>query len=469
MTLRFYLVFSFAFVAHANATSLLHIGSQNPRYFTDDSGKVIYLAGLHERNNSQDSLNGLILDYSTYLAVLERNKHNFIRYWATDNSKRRDGAGNISSTITPLPYLRSGQGIAQDGLSKFDLTQFNQLYFNQLRSRVIDAGNRGIYVSIMLFNGWSVDCGSKNPGACAWVWSPYNSLNNINGIDGDINGDGEGMDIQELKIPAVTSLQEGYVRKVIDTVNDLDNVLYEICNECMGGTDNTNWQYYMINFIKSYEAGKPKQHPVGMTLQFPLSDDAALFSSPADWISPGEGNYVSDPIAADGRKVIIADTDHIDAFGVNINSAWVWKIFLRGSNPIVIDGNLNGFGFPAGSGYREAIGHTSGYAKRINLAAMTPSTSLCSTTYCLVNSGNEYLVYAPGGGWFSVNLQSGTYSYEWFNPTSGSVSTTGNYSAFCGNNSFFPPFLGDAVLYLKREALTALGGGSLELFCKTSE
>ena len=32
-------------------------------------------------------------------------------------------------------------------------------------------------------------------------------------------------------IPAITSLQEAYVRKVIDAVNDLDNVLYEICNE----------------------------------------------------------------------------------------------------------------------------------------------------------------------------------------------------------------------------------------------
>ena len=29
----------------------------------------------------------------------------------------------------------------------------------------------------------------------------------------------------------MTALQEAYVRKVIDTVNDLDNVLYEITNE----------------------------------------------------------------------------------------------------------------------------------------------------------------------------------------------------------------------------------------------
>ena len=34
-----------------------------------------------------------------------------------------------------------------------------------------------------------------------------------------------------MQVSAVTALQEAYIRKVIDTVNDLDNVLYEISNE----------------------------------------------------------------------------------------------------------------------------------------------------------------------------------------------------------------------------------------------
>jgi len=38
---------------------------------------------------------------------------------------------------------------------------------------------------------------------------------------------------------------------VIDTVNDLDNVLYEISNESDGNSE--AWQYHMINFVKSYE------------------------------------------------------------------------------------------------------------------------------------------------------------------------------------------------------------------------
>ena len=34
-----------------------------------------------------------------------------------------------------------------------------------------------------------------------------------------------------MLLPAVTPVQEAYVRKVLETLNSLDNVLYEIANE----------------------------------------------------------------------------------------------------------------------------------------------------------------------------------------------------------------------------------------------
>jgi Putative collagen-binding domain of a collagenase len=75
---------------------------------------------------------------------------------------------------------------------------------------------------------------------------------------------------------------------------------------------------------------------------------------------------------------------------------------------------------------------------------------VCSTTYCLVNPGHEYLVYQPNAGSFTVNIQSGTYAFEWFNPANGSVAGTGSIAASSGNRSFTPPFSGPAVLYLRK-------------------
>jgi hypothetical protein len=119
--------------------------------------------------------------------------------------------------------------------------------------------------------------------------------------------------------------------RMVDSVHDLDNVLFEIGNE--GDLTSVRWQYHFIRFIKDYEKGKQKQHPVGMTSVFNILDgswateDKALWDSSADWISPGASSYKEDPPAADGKKVVIADVDHI--WPAAPHAGWVWRCFLR--------------------------------------------------------------------------------------------------------------------------------------------
>ena len=248
----------------AAATGLLRVHPTNPRYFTDGSLKAIYMTGSHERNNFQRSTkpdNLSVFNYNNYLNLLDENKHNFIRLWVQENGG-----------WTPLPYARSGPGIANDGQPQFDLNHFNQAYFDELRARVIAARDRGIYVGVMLFQGWSIVNGSYGAGYVAWDFHPFHSKNNSNGINGDANGDGEGKEVHTLQIPPITNLQKAYVRKVIDTLNDLDNIIWEISNE--SPSESTAWQYEMIGFVKSYEAKKPKQHLVWMSAQYGDSNSA---------------------------------------------------------------------------------------------------------------------------------------------------------------------------------------------------
>ncbi len=154
--------------------------------------------------------------------------------------------------------------------------------------------------------------------------SPLLPGNNINGINGDVNGDSSGVEIHELADRKVLSIQEAYVKHVIDIVIKYDNVLYEISNE--NHPASTEWQYHMINFIKDYEKKMPWQHPAGMTFQYRGGSNKALFDSPADWISPNpEGGYRTDPPASTGSKVILTDTD---LAGVNSgNRKWSGKAF----------------------------------------------------------------------------------------------------------------------------------------------
>jgi hypothetical protein len=437
----------------------LRVCPGNPRYFTDGSGKAIYLTAAHTWDNLPDI--GLTdpppaFDFDGYLRFIAEHNYNYIRLWRWETPKdiEKDGIVRYSA---PHPWKRTGPGTAWDGKPKFDLTAFNEDYFARMRKRVERARDRGIYVSVMLFNGWELQFSN-------WTGHPFNAENNINGIDGDQDKDGRGTEIESWPPPAgVEKLEKAYVRKVIDTVNDLDNILYEISNE--SGPYSTDWQYDMIEFIKSYEAGKPKRHPVGMSFQYPRGSNSTLFDSPADWISPnsdsrtGKYNYRDNPPVGDGRKVVLTDTDHL--WGNGGDRPWVWKSFLRGLNPLYMDPYHDPPVWekllPDIEEVRRNLGYTRTYANKIDLTAMTPSLQLASTGYCLANPGSEYLVYQPGTGEFTVDLTAGKYLYEWFNPVAGHTAGEGSFIAAGGRKSFASPFQGDAVLYLKRISSGAQG------------
>jgi hypothetical protein len=278
--------------------------------------------------------------------------------------------------------------------------------------------------------------------------------NNVNGVNADLDGDGMGTEYHSLASPAVVDLQKAYVRKVIDTLNDLDNVLYEIANESI--PESRDWQYEMIRIVKQYQSKKPKQHPVVMSVYWPGDSTPALFASPADAVAPSR--YRDDPPAATGEKVVFADQDH-NGWN-NKDPRYVWKNFLRGNNVVLYDPDVIPFDWGRGEmrpddnsrePIRRAVKNTRAWAERINLAEMTPQGILSSTDYCLAKTGSEYLVYQPDSGEFSVSLKAGEYAYEWFDPSKGSGVESGSLVAAGGNHSFKPPVGGGAVLYLKAQ------------------
>jgi hypothetical protein len=444
------------------AAGPLRVHPTNPRYFTDGtkdpdgSLKAVYLTGSHTWNNQQEiegfrpgrspvPLTGKF-DFDRYLDFLDSYHHNFYRHWIFEFAK--DG----SITVEPHPWPRTGSGLARDGKPKFDLSKFDPHYFERLHSRLAASRDRGIYAAIVLFE--------SSFGESAWAGHPFNKDNNVNGVDG-----GSMVRFHTLESPAVVRLQEAYLRQVVDKVNDLDNVLYEICNE--PGEGAKDWCVHFCKYIKDYQTAKPKQHPVGLTalfdksqwnkLQSWIAHNDLLFNGPYDWVAPGgwakdpqASVWGMDPPANDGRKVVFLDPDHI--WPVAPQRGWVWKCFARGHQPILMDwydSQPVWISEAEEEAMRQAMGHTRRYAERMNLAAMTPRTDLASTQYCLANPGKEYLVYLPEGGEVTVDLSQGKgiFAVEWFNPRTGTV-TNGGLVEGGAKAAIKTPFEGDAVVYL---------------------
>ncbi len=436
--------------SHSGETPMgpLAVSPVNPRYFTNPGGKAVYLTGSHASWGLQDDAWGELFtfDFDAYLDFLTSNNHNLIRMWMVEHTRFDN---SIPEAIAhPMIYKRTGPGEALDGQPKFDLGQFDEEYFDRLRSRVLAAQARGIYVAVMLFQGWSIqDNGIGDP----WPFHPFHAGNNVNDVNGDPSGHGHGKAVHMLPDPDITALQEAYARQVIDTLNDLDNVLWEISNE--SPWDSRDWHYHFIDFIHNYEATKPAQHPVLMTVPLEGSNED-LFASPAEAISPNdEGDYRGEgdgPPAADGSKVIIPDTDHL--FREGGGPEWVWKSFTRGLNPIFLDSEVQTGGDSEWGPIRQAMGDTRAWADRMDLINMTPRGDLSSTGYALANPGIEYLIYAPDGGSVTVDVSgaSGRLALLWFNPTTGEEIDGGTV---LGGAEISPeaPFSGPAVLYILRQ------------------
>jgi hypothetical protein len=436
----------------------LVVSKTNPRYFavadsTGESERLIYLTGSHVNNNFHDGLgfgrdcpeDPERFDFDAYLEFLSQRRHNFIRLWRWEQFRGQLEPANVHFCMTPQPWLRTGPGSATDGKPKFDLSVFDQSYFNRIRERVIAAGSAGCYASFMLFEGFSLHLTSTPDNVAG---HPFFAANNVNDI-----GITSIIDYQVLPLDSrVEALQLAYIRKVIDTVHDLPNVLYEVANESSGQNadsvvfedgssietpigDTTQWQYWVINTVKDYERERAYHpHPIGMTYLFPVAElsksNEPLWNSPADWISPGfddtlgEGRWSIDPPPNDGSKVVLLDTDHFSPF--SSSALWVWKAFLRGHNPILYDLGILSGGVPPDpsegnpsfdslEAARHAMGDTRGFADRISLNTMQPSTDVSATRFALADPGNEYLILQPSetDDPLTVSLTPGQYAVEW--------------------------------------------------------
>ncbi|HSA99681.1 MAG TPA: hypothetical protein VLE49_03455, partial [Anaerolineales bacterium] len=491
----------------------LVVSAANPRYLSVASGdatggRAVYLTGSHIWNNFQDGMGPgadcaetpELFDFHAYLAFLKEHGHNFIRLWRWEQFKSQAAGGGYHLCMSPQPWQRTGPGNAKDGKPKFNLKAFNQEYFDRLRDRVIAAGNEGIYVGVMFFDGWALHL---SPAPDHVEGHPFHAMNNVNGVSIQSI-----LDYQVLPLdPRVQGLQEAYIRKVVDTLQDLPNVLWEVANESSGGGtvdknfaqmmgfteppdwgDSTEWQYWVIDVVKQYEQEKGYDtHPIGMTMQFPVANQTRvnepLLNSRAEWISPGyddeifaqgghpmapgspPSRWLDNPPANEGRKILISDTDH---YSSTADALWAWKSLLRGQHPILMDyGIIAGVNPPdpsaaapgvppyaAFEAARYAMGDTRRYAEKISLIEMEPRGDLSSTGYVLANPGREYLILEPKetSDPFTVKLAPGSYTVEWFSVNHREMKSAEQVTIdSVGDSRFLSPFVkaSPVVLYLK--------------------
>ncbi len=458
--------------------TLVH--SRNHRYFSDGKGHAILLAGSQTWNTLQDwGTGGGVepLDFVRFQKFLAAHGHNFTLFWTVETPRFCNlpvVAGYAPQfTVSPFPWKRTGPGDATDGKPKFDLAQFDPAYFSRLRERVEALDKMGIYAGIYLFTGEFL-----NLFRCADDGYPFTGANNVNGVDDGYAGGTRGIGAVSMTAPnAITAYQAAYIDKMVDTLNDLPNVLWIVSEEAP--PTSKWWNHYMIAHLRSYESTKPHRHPVGYAAPVGVPD-SVVYDSDADWVAP---EVKISPAASCGSgnpacKVNVNDSDH-SYFGMwndtpRDNRNWAWENFASGNNVLFMDpytvdypredrnhcrAPVRGICAAPDSRWdnvRDNLGYILKVSRKVNLALMYPRDALSSTGYCLAHTsspGAEYLAYAPAGGAFTLDLSavpaSRRLSVEWLNPATGAESKGEPVVGGSPRQLFTPPFAGDAVLLVQ--------------------
>ena len=246
-----------AVVVEVAVRAPLRLHPENPHYFSWRGKPTVLITSAEHYG----ALINLDFDFPTYLRTLDAEKMNLTRVF-TGAYVEPAGAFNISSnTLAPragrfiAPWARSDQPGYPNGGNKFDLSKWNEEYFKRLHAFMREASKRGVVVEMTLFCPFYEDS--------QWDLSPQNAKNNINGV-----GEVARTNVYTTdKNGGLLAIHDALVRKLVNELNEYDNLYYEICNEPYFGGVTMDWQHHIADVIVKAQRLLPNQHLISFFLK----------------------------------------------------------------------------------------------------------------------------------------------------------------------------------------------------------
>jgi hypothetical protein len=222
-----------------------------------------------------------------------------------DHERVRRMTGDVLPPFYELPFARSGQGTAWDGLSKYDLTQFNPWYWSRLREFADICDERGL----VLFHENYFQHNIIEAGA-HWADFPWRSANNINqtGFPEPPPYAGDKRIFQaelfyDVKHPVRRELHRGYIRQCLDNFTNNANVIQFASAEFTGPL---HFVQFWLDTVAEWQKERSRR---GAEAEFPASQSVRLLTSAATkpLIALATTKDVQDAILADAKRAALVD------------------------------------------------------------------------------------------------------------------------------------------------------------------
>jgi hypothetical protein len=456
-------------------TKPIGLHPDNPHYFLF-RGKPAVLITSAEHYGAVINMD---FDYLPYLDCLAEHQLNYTRIYPGALIER-EGDFIPENTLAPrsgrllLPWTRSSEpGFALGG-NKFDLDSWDEQYFSRLRDFVAMASEREIVVEVCFFNGQY----EKN-----WCLQALYHANNI-----QEEGTCDHVGFQTMRDKELVARQEAYVGKIVQEVNEFDNIILEICDEPgLFGTPADEyhaWISRMIDVVLKVEADLSNRHLIAQQMEGDLNGPGDF--SEDERVSIITGQYVWNQVAKHigGMRLLQTDYDHDKV--IELNESAFYPVWYTGDREaasrveaweFIVGGgagynHLNGMftvNNPSGkdmSGNNEkildAFMHLRNFIEGFDFIRMRRDTATVvggvppgSFAQCLSEQARQYAFYIhhsvlrgekyvvrPGTYQDSIvfDLPPAHYEAEWLDPQNGTVVAKEWFRHFGGKVTLPTPF-----------------------------
>ena len=415
--------------ARVEAASPLALHPDNPHYFLFRGLPAILItSGEH-----YGAVLNLDFDYVRYLDTLQADGLNHTRTWAGTYREISSSFGITDNTLAPhagrflCPWARSDTPGSSDGGSKFDLGRWDPAYFARLKDFMTQASRRGVVVEMNLF--------CPNYDDSLWKASPMNAANNIDGV-----GDCPANEVYALRHKDLLMVQDAVAHKIVQELNEFDNIYFEVCNEPYFGGVTMEWQRHIAGVIVDTEKSLPQKHLISMN----IANGRAKVENPDPAISIFNFHYCVPPDTVglnDGLNKVIGENetgfrgkddvlyrtegwDFILAGGALYNNL-DYSFTCAHPDGSFLDYKSPGGGSPA---LRRQLKILNDFITRFDFIHMAPDHSVIkggvpagASARALSEPGKQYAIYIHGGtrADLKLDLPAGTYTLKWLNPRTG--------------------------------------------------
>jgi len=177
--------------------------------------------------------------------------------------------GDVWAPFMELPWARSGQGKAWDGLTRYDLTRFNPWYFERVKGFADICDRRGLILyHNFYFQHWLLESRSHY---VDFPWRPVNTIQQT-GLPDEVPAANVFYDVTH---PLRRELHRLYIRHALDVFQDNTNVVHGIDREYTGPIE---FVQFWLDTIAEWQ--KEHGRTLFISLEIPKAQMDAILEDP---------------------------------------------------------------------------------------------------------------------------------------------------------------------------------------------